>query len=414
MPSSTVRQSLQLLLPSHASKLPPSLVHLSESLLAQSRQRASNLKQEEEIARTHACCEIACRRLRAQCRLPAVKSGGAPCKPVVYRKLVAFLEGLLDGDGGTSARASMTPSKTAGYARPTSKKRAADGSVKASREDQDIATSIDAGTPTRINRSLTFLGKINTINPAGALGGDGLEAPKFTMPSIRKLCRVFDTPLLAPHVYTGTCIVLKLAGVWPPSADTDDGDQNIRIPSNASLDETVTGLLIALFLMTLTKMQNGQMTTSAYKALSQRAVQELQYPHRSAGVEEWIRCVNREGHIRGQDWWDNVPEAEFDFDYHEDGSRTEDEDDMLSGTGSRLARRGLGRSGRVTGDAGEEQDDPEGVLLPGLATMMQESVDFLREDRTQAFVVWKKNTLRKLDRLNKPSRASGGRSVAAR
>ncbi|RVX67641.1 hypothetical protein B0A52_08170 [Exophiala mesophila] len=404
MSSSTVRQSLQLLLPSHASKLPPSLVHLSESLLAQSRQRASNLKPEEEIARTHACCEIACRRLRAQCRLPAVKSGGAPCKPVVYKKLVAFLDGLLDEKGGASASASMARSKAAGPATPTSKKRAADGSVKSSRGDRDIASPIDAGTPSRTKKSHAFLGKIKTINPASALAEGELEAPKFTMPSIRRLGRLFDTPLLAPHVYTGTCIVLKLAGVWPPSAETDDGDQGTRIPSGASLDETVTGLLIALYLMTLTKMQTSKMTVPVYKAISQQAVQELQYPYRSAGVEEWIRCVNRDGYIRDQDWWENVPEAEFEFEYREDFAESEDDDDdMLSGKKTRL---------RVADVRGEEQDDPEGVLLPGLGTMMQESVDFLSDDRTKAFEVWKKNTLRKLDRMNKSSGPSGGRSVA--
>lgn len=57
-----VEQALNTILPTHANDLPPELVSLALSLVAQSRSFSSSLKPEEEIARPYACAEIACRR----------------------------------------------------------------------------------------------------------------------------------------------------------------------------------------------------------------------------------------------------------------------------------------------------------------------------------------------------------------
>jgi origin recognition complex subunit 6 len=57
-----VEQALGTLIPTHAEDLPPELVHLATSLVAQSRNFSSSLKPEEEIARPYACAEIACKR----------------------------------------------------------------------------------------------------------------------------------------------------------------------------------------------------------------------------------------------------------------------------------------------------------------------------------------------------------------
>lgn len=60
--SRPIEQALLSLLPSQNSNLPPSLVELASSLLAQSRNKASTLKAEEEVARTYACANLACDR----------------------------------------------------------------------------------------------------------------------------------------------------------------------------------------------------------------------------------------------------------------------------------------------------------------------------------------------------------------
>ncbi|KIW98317.1 uncharacterized protein Z519_01901 [Cladophialophora bantiana CBS 173.52] len=399
MPSSSaIQQSLGSLLPTHSAKLPAPLVHLCESLLAQSRQRASHLKPEEEIARAYACCEIACNRLRVKCRLPAVKAGGAPCKPAVYKKLVAFLERVLDEDG-----IATTPKST-----PGGKKRTADGTLKRTGVEGE---SVTPSKPTARNE---FLGKIKTSTKKKSEAENDGEAPSYTMPSIRKLCKTFSTPLLAPHVYTGTCIILKLSGLWPP-------DEDGPAPDDDSFRETVAGLLTALYIMTLTRMQTAKMTTLVYKSTCARAVEVLEYQPGAKGVEEWIRRINREGYCRGQDWWGSVPEKVFDFDPNAEGAggtgdeevsvgggfeedEDEDEDPILSGRRRRRrteAYHARGRTGEREMEPEHEDDDPEDVLLPGLATMMQDFMDLLSGERTRAYETWKKHFLLKLDKLDK-------------
>jgi origin recognition complex subunit 6 len=57
-----MEDALCSLLPTHKGILPSPLVQLSASLVAQSRTKASNLRVEEEIARTYLCAHIACER----------------------------------------------------------------------------------------------------------------------------------------------------------------------------------------------------------------------------------------------------------------------------------------------------------------------------------------------------------------
>ncbi|KAJ4515603.1 hypothetical protein HRR83_004698 [Exophiala dermatitidis] len=486
--SSAIQQSLSLLLPSHSAKLPPQLVHLSESLLAQSRQRASHLKPEEEIARTYACCEIACKRLRSQCRLPAVKAGSAPCKPAVYKKLVTFLERVLEDTTSTSqtpikAKATPTPTPTRANTRTSTakakantdnkttstaatKKRTAseagldDDSGSEAAENDELATpSKKQKTPSRTpakNHKTAFLKAVGDKNkkPSEDIDSDR-AAPAFVMPSIRKLCKTFRTPLLAPHVYTGTCIVLQLTGLWPQGKAQDtaaaDGDHDYHdghdnsdggagdagdagdADTGSSFQETVTGLLIAIYLLTLTRMQTAKMTTSVYKATCSKSVQELGYSPGTEGVEAWIRRINREGYCRGQEWWASVPESVFDFEPNkrvpadadavldvDSGDEDDDEDRIISAAAATRRRH------RATNEAEqkknhdedeEEQEDPPYILLPGLATMMQPAVDFTSDERTRDFEIWKRALLRKLDRLEKAAsntRRSTGRAVGAR
>ncbi len=58
----SIIQALNGLIPTSSSLLPPELVELAVSLLAQSRSKASSLKVEEEIARSYACAHLACER----------------------------------------------------------------------------------------------------------------------------------------------------------------------------------------------------------------------------------------------------------------------------------------------------------------------------------------------------------------
>lgn len=71
--SRAVQNDLLGLLPSITLPLPTELVNLAVSLLAQSRSKASTLKQDEEIARGYACAHIACERWAMYLIVPSVR-----------------------------------------------------------------------------------------------------------------------------------------------------------------------------------------------------------------------------------------------------------------------------------------------------------------------------------------------------
>jgi origin recognition complex subunit 6 len=370
MPSAAISQSLSSLLPSITAP-PPHLISLAESLLALSRQRASHLKAEEEIARAYACCEIACDRLRAQLRLPPTKKGGAPCKPVVYRKLLGYLEKVLGNDGAS------TPGKRKRDAEveigETPKKRV--------RQTPDVTPSKSTS-----KKDGGFVGKVKAqVNQRGK---EDKEAPDFVMPAIRRLCKTFNTPEMAPHVYTGTCVVLGLADLWPPQS-TD---------SEAGMQGEVTTLLAALYLMVLTRMQRGKMTTRIFRGTSSKAVHLFNTISNAEQIEDWIKRINKEGYCKGQHWWESVPEEVFTFslDKVEAGDITEDVIQEAEDGDDIILR---GKQGIEI-----DQDGPEGVLLPGLGTMLHDGVDWLSEERTVEFEIWKRNLIKQMDRMDKGNR----------
>ena len=61
----SMAQALTGLIPTLTGPLPPELLELAVSLLAQSRSKANSLKADEEIARSYACANLACERCEA-------------------------------------------------------------------------------------------------------------------------------------------------------------------------------------------------------------------------------------------------------------------------------------------------------------------------------------------------------------
>jgi origin recognition complex subunit 6 len=118
--SRSLEPTLLSLLPTFpsASSLPPQLVELASSLLAQSRHNASTLKAEEEVARLYACAHIACERLKTTLDLPPIQAR-PPVPPRIYKRLYTHLDHILPASTiGKSGRI-RTPSgkaREAGFA----------------------------------------------------------------------------------------------------------------------------------------------------------------------------------------------------------------------------------------------------------------------------------------------------------
>ncbi|KAL2011023.1 hypothetical protein VTN00DRAFT_3741 [Thermoascus crustaceus] len=296
-----VEQALATLLPTHANELPPELLSLALSLVAQSRSYSTSLKPEEEIARPYACAEIACKRLARTLKLPPLL-GHPPCPPRVYKKLYAFLDrslaqstlptrrsaaGSLPGTptrGASSATTSPTKGLASASARTPSKtpRRLQDSPTKST----PVKRTYD-GAPTTPSRS--------AMKAAAATGPRGIsnsstiikDAPSWVMPSIRTVCKTLATPAprmstwsrppisrtLPPHIFAGVSSILHFVS----STDDENGNNELDEEATEFLEpilttrdkendeefkELVSALIVAVYFLVLARRRNPSRTSS--------------------------------------------------------------------------------------------------------------------------------------------------------
>ncbi|KAL9622556.1 MAG: hypothetical protein Q9160_003053 [Pyrenula sp. 1 TL-2023] len=352
--------SLNILLPTLNCKIPRELSDLSQSLLAQSRIRAPHLKAEEEIARPYACAEIACKRISSRLRLPRL-AGRPPCTKTVYKKLLGLLEHVL------ATTAKHTPTKEASRTNNAARVSKSPGTPTPARSGRRYAAA-GADTP---SKKKTFAGKIGDL---GALKDSNKEAPDFVMPFTRQLCAAISAKSLAPHVYTGVCTIIRLAEVDTAATDAR---------------EEVLTLAIVVFFIALTK--GSEMDPETYVTRSESA---LSMAGLDAGVrnrlDEWVKRISENEWSQGLEWWDNIPESalsgEMDVLYGFD----DDDGEVLLSTKRKRATY--------------EDELKDGLLLPGLGTMLQEQNDWLSEDKQHQFERWKNDVFGRTKRSEKSHR----------
>ena len=194
MPPSPIHQNLHLLLPT-LSTLPPDVIALASSLLSQSKNRAANLKSDEEVARIYACCDIAVGRLQGKLGLERGKAR-PPVPPRIYNKLRGYLDGVL-------AAAPRTPGGREG----------ADGAGVGQSKSKTPESR-----PTSMRKKWAEARRAQTGGAGGGEDGEGkgLDAPGYAMPMIRHLCEGVgvERRKVAPHVFTGISVVLKEFGLF--------------------------------------------------------------------------------------------------------------------------------------------------------------------------------------------------------
>ena len=260
-----------------------------------------------------------------------------------------------------------------------------------SKKAKSIAESKSSATRT----PSSYVGKIKATT--SKTEEDEQEAPPFVMPAVRKLCRVFGTPDMTPHVYTGTCIVLKLSNLWPRPGLDEATEEDLEI-TDEMFETDITALITALYLMVLTRMMQAKMTSKLFKSISSKAVEFLERLEDEKSIEVWVKTVNKEGYAKGQEWWNSVPERVFEFGVEQvEAATVGDEvegilDDGEEGGDAEVA-------GKVRKEELNLEPDPEGILLPGLGTMMQDAVDWTSEERKNEFEEWKQEILVRLESL---------------
>ncbi|EEA28780.1 hypothetical protein TMatcc_002869 [Talaromyces marneffei ATCC 18224] len=448
-----VERALATLLPTHENEMPPELLSLAQSFFAQSRSYSSSLKPEEEIARPHACAEIACRRLARTLKLPPLL-GHPPCPPRVYKKLYTFLEKSIGNATSKNKSAPPTPNKPSSTPKKndTATSRTPSKQLNTPSKSTPLEKRALHNEANKTPSRMTSVKRAHFTKEPLQLLENIKDAPQFVMPSIRTICKMLSTPAprmtlwsrppisrtLPPHIFAGVSSILHfISKMTDKEVDELDEDASefvniIRNPEEEGSDdykEVIMALIVAIYFLVLARRRSPPLSTTpangkqptvsdnppmspaaeprkmdkkTFSEMRQTALSSLGLPpaekRHGEDVDAWIEIIQTLKWAKGQEWFDNIPLAGERED--ELGNGLYDDDDEVDGDGQD-GRKAQGVKRRKTNIFLHAGKDEEGLLLPGLGTMMQDRVDYLSEDRREDYVEWKADMLERICKIMK-------------
>ncbi|KFY12664.1 hypothetical protein V492_03743 [Pseudogymnoascus sp. VKM F-4246] len=381
----SIEQSLTSLLPRLTIDLPSDLINLASSLVAQSRNIASNLKPDEEIGRAYVCAHIACERLKSTLNLPPIEPR-PPVPPRVYTKLYTYLSGAL------AARPQRTPKKAQRLdeAQPPP----SNDKTPVRRKSNPTSTTATGlplpsrPTPSKERSLAAFRAPTKSRKSELSHGGRGREIAAWIRPVVRGLCARLEARGAIAHVLAGVGSVLTL-----PTPKPTKGDQKEK--------EKVPALVAAVYILVHTRLTGKEVSGKEYVALRRSILSGLKdlrvdeevvakVEKEEAGesgwqgwtdvvgkdVDAWLMQLSARGWVE-LDWFENIESGAG-----VDGPETRDElmDDAEDADANE-------------DDAGEEES------IMGLGTMMQERVDYLSARKREEYQIWKDGILEKIEEI---------------
>ncbi|KAI9866908.1 MAG: hypothetical protein M1830_005882 [Pleopsidium flavum] len=296
----SVAQALTGLVPTLDGPLPTDLVELAVSLVAQSRSKASSLKAEEEIARSYACANIACERLKRTLNLPKIQPR-PPCPPRVYQKLYRYLDKAL-------------PAHTRRSERPP----------KASlRAITPVSSPAKSQTPSKI----TPYKPVTPRKRGLQYESNSYDIPSWIMPTIRQLCTALHAPAAPPHVLAGLTSILTLP---PPHLSNRS-----RATAVETKKDKIPALITAVYLFVAARLSGEETTSEDYIKQRNTVMDALQgvkvgREGREAitgrDVDLWVREIGNMG-WQTLDWFANIGEGTG-LGLHGDDEADENDEDM--------------------------------------------------------------------------------------
>ncbi|WZH39423.1 origin recognition complex subunit 6 [Fusarium acuminatum] len=370
--SRQIEQALLSLMPTYGSDLPPQLVELAGSLLAQSRHRASTLKTEEEIARLFACANIACDRLKIPLDLPPIEPR-PPIPPRIYKRLYTHLDNILPSGASTPSRNAAGRVRT-----PSSRFRDADGSPSGSRPLPSRAT------PTKEQSLAQFRTPTKGANGAnGTPSKSTMKRETFTranlhawvQPVARWICEETDHKSLAPTILAGMEIILT-----PEGRRTED----------EWVLKNVTALFAAIYFfvtMRVKALATGEgIDREGYVPVRKEILALLTRARQEVTIKNSPEETAWEG-------WANINSKDFD-----DAVAKVNEQSWLTGDWYQGITDvvKLGQRGYPEDDGMLDGDSMPKVHIKKADTMFQDKYDFLSEAKRKDYVHWKEDMLAKI------------------
>ena len=396
--SRALERDLYSLLPTYSQDLPQPLVELASSLLAQSRNRASTLKQEEEVARAYACCQIACERLKTSLDLPPIQPR-PPVPPRVYNRLYTHLDKILPNNAASKAGRVRTPSSklrdSAGFGSSIQRtpSRVTPSKEASLAQFRSPAAARGDDTPTKTP------GRPPAVTGKRKAGGVASVLPPWVRPTIQFLCKELDGERIGKTVLAGMHTIAAPQG---------------RLTEDKWILEHLAPLLAAIYflvsvhLCVLEQQPSGGKADSKLMARIRKPL--LQALERAPAEvvardmdedEMWIGWADvgpkdleaavKKAHENGwqeADWFTSIKHLARNGDAQEDEPEPDDEDDS-----------------RVDGDETDEQMTQR-LHLKKADTMLQ-SRWVMTDKKREEYRVWKEDMMRRIEEVEARQEGNG-------
>ncbi|KHN98278.1 Origin recognition complex subunit 6 (ORC6) [Metarhizium album ARSEF 1941] len=364
--SRQIEQALLSLMPTYGSDLPPSLVELAASLLAQSRHRASTLKAEEEIARQYACSNIACDRLKMILDLPPIEPR-PPIPPRIYKRLYTHLDNILPNP--------TTTPRSARKRTPSSKQRDHDTPSKSqTRRIPSRATPTKEAALAQFRASSKNASAPAKGNDLDAQGSSGYTHP-WIQPVIRFMCAESDLKRLAPTVLAGMEHILTQEG---------------RPTQDQWVIHHVTDLVAAVYFFVLMRVRSvasgAIIDREGYVPLRKEILALVAKANQEVTVPNVDESAAWEG-------WNDLKARDFDA-----AVAKVNENDWLSGDWYEGIVDVMSCTTRADADVSDNGAENSEAFLPTRRadTMLQERYDLLSEAKKSDYVAWRGTMLDKI------------------
>ncbi|KAK1999772.1 origin recognition complex subunit 6 [Colletotrichum falcatum] len=376
----SIEQTLLSLMPTHGSTLPPSLVELAGSLLAQSRHRASTLKADEEVGRLYACAHIACDRLKITLDLPPIEPR-PPIPPRIYKRLYSHLDNILP-----NASLNRTPGKNG-----TPRHRQRHG------VDSPVRTP-HRPTPTK-ERSLAQFRSGNPASgpntPTKSTGKAVYPSDKsglhfWIQPTIRFLCKETGQRQLGPTMLAGMEYI-----VVPGGRRTRDAWVRANLAA-------LCGAVFFFVTQQVKKLKTGEdeVGSEAYKPERDRILDLIAKARASVGSRGMDEDEAWEG-------WAPVTAKEFDDAVQQVTDRGWLDADWY------LSLSDIIEAGDVIADSRRQAEDHYRAPVRGADSMFQDRYDFLSEKKRKEYRTWKEGILRRIESMEKEGKGGEAMEIDA-
>ncbi|KAK6008140.1 hypothetical protein QM012_000043 [Aureobasidium pullulans] len=436
-----IEQALITLVPT-LNSLPQELIDLSTSLLAQSRNKASSLKPEEEIGRTYTCAHIAVERLKHRLDIDKVVAR-PPVAPRIYKKLYGYLDAALKEPATprTNRLKDVTATGTPGSGRGrrsvlgtpvgtpsrTPAKSVRSAGVTPSKTPASVAKSVESttasGRRTRSARKVTeeevVIQDSEEERPKDTAHEQETDdnLPDQVRPMVEAVCDALDVPQATPHVCSALTAILRLRG-WndaqPTTLDptprssakkrkrtSTEAEEITAIEDTTSITpSSLPALIAAISLLTTFTLRNTVIDGTTYATARSSAITALEpNPPTPKDVDGFLHASKTEGWLE-LPWFITVKAATISSIPQ---AQTPKKNKPPAKTPLHRKEKHAPRPMRKDADMDtlmedvnaeaeeEDRDRPGAGLRSGLGTMFQDSVDWLSVDRRKAYKTWERS-----------------------